>query len=97
MKDSIDPDKIAAATEALKAIANDRRLFILCLLLDGPCNVTELQTATGFSQSNLSQHLAKMRTMGVLTCKRNGKQVYYALAHPAFKKIIEALKEIFCP
>ena len=95
--DSIDPDKILAATEALKAIANERRLHVLCILLEGKKNVGELQEITGISQSNLSQHLAKMRALGVLTSKREGKQVYYDLSHPAFKKIIEALKEIFCP
>lgn len=95
--ENIDPDKITAAAEALKGIANERRLHILCVLLDGKKNVTELQKATGINQSNLSQHLGKMRALGVLTNAREGKQVYYTLSHPAFKKIIEALQEIFCP
>jgi len=94
---NIDPDKIAAAAEALKGIANERRLHILCSLLDGKKNVSELQEVTGINQSNLSQHLAKMRALGVLLSTRDGKQVYYTLSHPAFKKIIEALQEIFCP
>ncbi len=95
--ENIDPDNIAAAAQALKAIANERRLHILCTLLDGEKNVTELQDETGINQSNLSQHLAKMRALGVLTSERDGKQVYYTLSHPAFKKIIAALKEIYCP
>ena len=94
---NIDPDKIATAAEALKGIANERRLHILCSLLEGRKNVSELQEATGVNQSNLSQHLAKMRALGVLLSTRDGKQVYYTLSHPAFKKIIEALQEIFCP
>jgi len=94
---NIDPDKIAAAAEALKGIANERRLHILCSLLDGRKNVSELQEVTGINQSNLSQHLAKMRALGVLLSTRDGKQVYYTISHPAFRKIIEALQEIFCP
>ena len=97
LMESIEPEKIAAAAEALKAIANDRRLHILCVLLEGKMNVSELQEETGISQSNLSQHLAKMRTLGVLTCEREGKQAYYSIAHPAYRNIIQALKEIFCP
>lgn len=97
MTNSIDSDKISAAAEALKAIANERRLHILCLLLAGKMNVGELQKKTGINQSNLSQHLAKMRALGVLCCEREGKQVYYRLAHPAFRKIIEALQDLFCP
>ncbi len=95
--DNIDPDKIIAAADALKGIANERRLHILCVLLEGKKNVGELQELTGINQSNLSQHLAKMRAQGILTNNREGKQVYYSLSHPAFKKIIMALKEIFCP
>ncbi|NOY72628.1 MAG: helix-turn-helix transcriptional regulator [Gammaproteobacteria bacterium] len=95
--DHIDPDKIIAAADALKGIANERRLHILCVLLEGEKNVSELQELTGINQSNLSQHLAKMRAQGILTNNREGKQVYYRLSHPAFKKIIMALKEIFCP
>lgn len=95
--EQIDPDKIVDATDALKAIANERRLFILCSLLDGKKNVSELQELTEINQSNLSQHLAKMRALGVLSSERNGKQVYYELSHPAYIKIIAALKEIFCP
>ncbi|HFE38424.1 MAG TPA: transcriptional regulator [Gammaproteobacteria bacterium] len=94
---TIEPEKISAAAEALKALANERRLHILCVLLEGKKNVSELQEATGINQSNLSQHLGKMRALGVLSNKRDGKQVYYELSHPAYKKIIEALKEIFCP
>ena len=95
--ENIEPEKISSATEALKAIAHERRLRILCTLLEGPKNVSELQEATGISQANLSQHLGKMRTLGVLTCERDGKQVYYELAHPSYRKIVEALQEVFCP
>jgi len=94
--DNIDPEKISAAAEALKAIANERRLHVLCILLEGRKNVSELQEATGLKQTNLSQHLAKMRALGVLNCEREGQQVYYSLAHPAYKKIVKALQQIFC-
>ena len=53
-------------------------------------------SATGASQSNLSQHLAKMRMMGLLRCERHSQQVLYQLADPAFAQIIEALKNIYC-
>jgi len=97
MMDNIEPDRISAAAETLKAIANERRLHVLCVLLDGKKNVGELQEATGINQSNLSHHLAKMRVLGVLSSEREGKQVYYTISHPAFRKIIEALQEMFCP
>ena len=58
--------------------------------------VSQLMTLTGASQSNLSQHLAKMRMLGLLRCERKSQQVFYQLADPAFAQIISALKVIFC-
>ena len=49
----------------LRALANERRLMILCKLVEwGEANVTALADAVGLSQSALSQHLAKMRDEG---------------------------------
>ena len=52
----------ANATEVaqiLRALANERRLMILCKLVErGEANVNSLAEAVGLSQSALSQHLA---------------------------------------
>jgi ArsR family transcriptional regulator len=90
-------EKVRAASQGLRAIAHELRLTVLCLLLDGPMCVNELQQLTGASQSNLSQHLAKMRMMGLLESEKRGQQVYYRLAHKGFADIIYALKQIYCP
>lgn len=92
------PDEsIANAAAGLRAIAHEVRLAILCHLADGPMNVGDLVAATGTSQSNLSQHLAKMRMLNIVTPERRGMQVYYRLADPGFKRIIKALQSIYCP
>ena len=50
----------------LRALANERRLMILCKLVEwGEANVNALAEAVGLSQSALSQHLAKMRAEGL--------------------------------
>ena len=90
-------NSIADAAAGLRAIAHEVRLAILCHLADGPMNVSELVVATGTSQSNLSQHLAKMRLLNIVTPERRGMQVYYRLADPGFKRIIKALRSIYCP
>jgi ArsR family transcriptional regulator, zinc-responsive transcriptional repressor len=89
-------EKIVEATRLLRAVAHELRLAILCHLGEGPRTVSELIALTGASQSNLSQHLAKMRMMGLLRCERHSQQVVYQLADPAFAQIIEALKSIYC-
>jgi ArsR family transcriptional regulator len=49
--------------------------------------VSELVKKTGISQANLSQHLAILRTKGVVRARRKGNNIYYSIANP---KIIEA-------
>jgi len=80
----------------LRAIAHELRLSILCHLVERPMNVGELIMLTGAAQSNISQHLAKMRLLGLIKQERRGKQNYYHIADPKFIKIIEALKAVYC-
>jgi len=94
---SIPQDKIRIASEGLRAIAHELRLAVLCHLIQGPMCVHELMEATGAAQSNLSQHLARMRLMGILVNEKRGQQVYYRLANPALADLVQALKQIYCP
>ena len=89
-------EKIVEATRLLRGVAHELRLAILCHLGEQPLTVSQLMALTGASQSNLSQHLAKMRMMGLLRCERKSQQIEYQLADPAFAQIIEALKSIYC-
>jgi len=93
----IPQEKIAQASEGLKAIAQEVRLSVLCHLMDGPLCVHDLIEKTGASQSNLSQHLSKMRMMGVLECEKRGQQVFYSIANPEFANLLTALQGIYCP
>ncbi|MDQ6978622.1 MAG: metalloregulator ArsR/SmtB family transcription factor [Mariprofundaceae bacterium] len=94
---TIPQENIEQAAEGLRAIAHELRLSVLCHLMNGPMCVTELIAATGASQSNLSQHLAKMRKMGILANERRGMQIYYRIANPDFERLVMALKHIYCP
>ncbi len=94
--DQFPEEKISEATRLLRGVAHELRLSILCHLEEGPLTVSQIMALTGASQSNLSQHLAKMRMMGLLRCERKSQQVVYQLADPAFAQIIEALKAIYC-
>jgi len=90
------PDQLDSASQGLRIIAHPVRLQILCNLLDGPMNVSELITRIEISQPVLSQHLAKLRMLNVLSCDRQGKQVFYRLADPKFSDIIAAVKTVYC-
>lgn len=66
--------------EVLKTLANPRRLEIIHRLADGPSEVGRLADQMGIAQPNLSQHLALMRSAGVVEADRNGREVRYRLA-----------------
>lgn len=93
----IPQDKIKSASQGLRAIAHELRLSVLCLLLERPMCVHELIEATGAAQSNLSQHLSKMRMLGILENEKRGQEVIYRIANPAFSELVLSLKRIYCP
>jgi DNA-binding transcriptional ArsR family regulator len=68
--------------DVLKTLSNPRRLEILHRLADGPCEVGRLAAELGISQPNVSQHLALMRSAGVVTAVRDGREVRYRLSDP---------------
>jgi len=86
-------------SEICKTLANEKRQRIIDALRNGGMTVTELQKRTGIAQANLSQHLAVLRTKGVVLAKREGSHVRYALSSPkiiqAFDLISEVMSEAF--
>lgn len=68
--------------EVLTALANPRRLEILHLLAGGPREVGAIAASLGISQPNVSQHLAVMRSAGIVLADRDGREVRYRIADP---------------
>lgn len=68
--------------EVLKTLASPRRIEILHELARGPIEVGRLAEAIGASQPNVSQHLAVLRTAGIVEAERDGREVRYRLADP---------------
>lgn len=90
----------ARATEAaqmLKALSNEKRLMILCKLLEhGEMNVNALIDDVGLSQSAMSQHLARMREEKIVETRRDAQQIFYRVADPRVREILAALKRAYC-
>lgn len=68
--------------EILKTLASPRRLQILHRLAAGACEVGRLADELKLSQPNVSQHLAVLRTNGLVEAERDGREVRYRLADP---------------
>ena len=84
------------AHQLLKALANRDRLLLLCQLVDGERNVSELETLLGIVQPTLSQQLAVLRREGLVDTRREGKQVYYRVASREALAILHTLYGLFC-
>ena len=86
----------ADAAQLLRALANEKRLMLLCLLVEGERSVSELNSKVDLSKSALSQHLAVLRTDGLVQTRRVAQTIYYALADGPAQRIIETLHGIYC-
>jgi ArsR family transcriptional regulator, virulence genes transcriptional regulator len=81
----------------LRALANERRLMILCKLVEwGEANVTSLAEAVGLSQSALSQHLARMREENIVAFRRDSQTLWYRIADPRIEQLFATLHALFC-
>jgi DNA-binding transcriptional ArsR family regulator len=90
--------KVGDAARLLKLVANEKRLLILCRLIgEKEMPVGALAEAVGLSQSALSQHLAMMRDDGLVGTRRDAQTIFYSLADPKVARLLQLLKDIYCP
>lgn len=83
--------------QVLRALANERRLMILCKLVEwGEAPAGSLAEAVGLSQSALSQHLAKMREEGIVTFRRDSQTLWYRVADPRTETLLAHLQRLYC-
>lgn len=89
--------KAGEVASVMKALANPRRLLILCQLAEaGSASVNALAAAVGLSQSALSQHLALMRDEGLVTFDRDGQTLNYRIADPRVGTLLDTLYSLYC-
>lgn len=83
--------------ELLKLLANEYRLLILCALIHGRKNVSEIHTYTpGITASALSQHLNQLKHAGILGSEKQGMNVLYWIKDERVISLIDAIKEQYC-
>ncbi len=89
-------EQAQAAAALLKALAHEGRLMILCYLSSGEKSVTELEHLLQTRQAAVSQQLARLRLEGLVSCRREGKTIYYALHDPKAARLIGVVYDMFC-
>jgi len=92
-------EKLKSAVGLLKQLSHPVRLSILCNLLHkGEMSVGELIDAEGgnVGQSQISQFLGKMKSEGLVSCRKQAQTVYYDIKSPQAKIIIQKLYDLYC-
>lgn len=84
------------AERLLKALASRNRLMILCTLVEGERSVGALAKDLNVRESVISQHLGLLRRDGLVTGRRDGQTIYYALAGEHAKRVLMTLYDIYC-
>ena len=96
----LDPEEMIGraqqAANLLKALAHEGRLMIMCHLSSGEKSVTELENLLESRQAAVSQQLARLRLEGLVSCRREGKAIYYSLADRRAARIVELIYEMYC-
>lgn len=88
--------RASEATAYLKTLAHEGRLMILCHLCGGEKSVGALENLLDIRQAAVSQMLARLREDGLVTARREGKTIYYALADGRTEQVIGLLHALFC-
>lgn len=80
--------------ELFKALAHPARIRVLEVLADGERSVGDLQPLVGIEASHLSQQLAVLRRAGLLTSRKEGTSVIYALRDPTAGELLRVAKQL---
>ncbi|MBN2681484.1 MAG: winged helix-turn-helix transcriptional regulator [Bacteroidales bacterium] len=79
--------------QVFKALGNPLRLKMVSLLMNDECCVTDITNTLGISQSTSSQHLNILKNSGIVSPKRYGTKICYAIENEEVKQLILMLIE----
>ncbi|MEQ1535232.1 MAG: metalloregulator ArsR/SmtB family transcription factor [Burkholderiaceae bacterium] len=84
------------AARLLRVLSNPDRLLLMCHLSSKESCVSDLEVATSIVQPTLSQQLAVLREEGLVSTRRDGKQIFYSLASDDALALMQTLYSRFC-
>ncbi len=89
------PDSIFDLQAALcQTMSNATRLRIVHALRDGPLCVAMLAKALELEPSKVSQHLAILKSSGIVTGRRRGAEMVYQITNPKIERICDLMREV---
>lgn len=91
-----DFEKVDFVAQQLKTLSNPDRLKILCVLKDGELSVQQIEALTQILQPTLSQQLTVLRKAELVTTRREGKQIFYAIREAKTLRLMHSLYQLYC-
>jgi len=88
--------KAEEVSGTLAAMANRKRLLVMCSLLVGEKSAGDLAEIVHLTPAALSQHLGKMRALRLVATRRDGQTIYYSLASVEVRAVLETLYRVYC-
>ncbi len=80
--------------ELCQTMSNATRLRIVHALREGPQCVAAIARVTGLTSAKVSQHLAVLRSRGMVTATRQGSEMIYQIANPKIEHICDLMREV---
>jgi ArsR family transcriptional regulator len=95
MKATITPDRLRDRSAAIaRALSDAKRLCVVERLAEGERSVSDLSRDVGCQVPNMSQHLAVLRSAGIVASRRDGNTVFYRLADPQVLEVYRLLQQV---
>jgi DNA-binding transcriptional ArsR family regulator len=95
MKFEFEQFQTDQASALMRAMGNSQRLRILLLLAESERSVVELEALVELSQSAVSQPLARLRHIGLVRCRQDGRMSYYALNGSEVQSLLVTLHLLY--
>jgi ArsR family transcriptional regulator, virulence genes transcriptional regulator len=91
---SRDPERYRLHAEVCRVLTDPKRLMLLDVLRDGERSVGELAQELGCSLANTSQHLAVLRSAGLVDTRRAGTTILYRMSEPELMEACDVIQRI---
>lgn len=89
-------EKATITSQFLKSVSHPARLVLLCRLAEGPATVGEMEAVLGLPQAEVSKQLARLRADGLVTTRRDGRNITYSMTEARTVRLVKLLHAEFC-
>ena len=94
-KTKVNYQEAKARSQVLKAVAHPTRVLLVDALRSGEKCVMELRRVADVDGSTISEHLNRLRVVGIVDCRKEGQRVFYRLENPCVLTVLDCAMRAF--